>query len=73
MRFYEYESRRIVEQAGTGKGSALDVHPVGRRYRTLFGDRVEWWPKGFSSWIDYADANGYAAPRARRRAAASAH
>ena len=63
----------VVEQAGTGKGSALDVHPVGRRYRALFGDRVEWWPKGFSSWIDYADANGYAAPRARRRAAASAH
>jgi NAD-dependent SIR2 family protein deacetylase len=63
----------VVEQAGTGKRAAVDVHPVGRRYRALFGDRIEWWPQGFSSWIDHASANGFAAPRARRRAAAAPH
>jgi hypothetical protein len=62
----------VVEHAGTGKGAALDVHPVGRRYRALFGNRIDWWPKGFSAWIDHASANGFAAPRVRRRRAAAA-
>ncbi len=61
----------VVEHAGTGKGAALDVHPVGRRYRALFGDRVDWWPRGFASWIEHTSANGFAGPPARRRRAAA--
>jgi hypothetical protein len=61
----------VVEQAGTGKRAALDVHPVGRRYRALFGDRVEWWSRGFVSWIDHESTNRFAAPPRRRRRAAA--
>ena len=27
-------------------------HPVGARYRSLFGDDVKWWPKGFGEYVD---------------------
>ena len=61
----------VVEHTGSGNRAALDLHPVGRRYRALFGDQIDWWPRGFASWIDHAAANGFAAPRAQpaRRAA----
>ncbi|HEV8581724.1 MAG TPA: hypothetical protein VGX68_21865 [Thermoanaerobaculia bacterium] len=27
------------------------THPVGRRYRTLFGDGIDWHPEGMDSWL----------------------
>lgn len=49
----------VVEEAGTGAGATLARHPVGRRYRALFGDQIDWWPKGFAPWIEHAAANGF--------------
>jgi hypothetical protein len=53
----------VVEHAGKGRQAALDVHPVGRRYRALFGDKIDWWPRGFAPWIKHAAANGFAPTR----------
>lgn len=45
---------------GAGKVTVIDhdkemrgvrEHPVGRRYRALFGDRVAWHPEGFAAWV----------------------
>jgi hypothetical protein len=30
---------------------SIDVHPVGRRYRTLFGDGIDWHPEGLDPWL----------------------
>ncbi len=34
----------------------LDSHPVGRRYRTLFGDGIDWHPEGLDAWLPLAVA-----------------
>jgi hypothetical protein len=31
--------------------SPLGTHPVGRRYRTLFGDDIDWHPEGMDAWL----------------------
>jgi hypothetical protein len=31
-------------------------HPVGRRYRTLFGDGVDWHPEGLDAWLQQVRA-----------------
>jgi hypothetical protein len=33
---------------------ALAAHPVGRRYRTLFGDGIDWHPEGLDLWLPLA-------------------
>jgi NAD-dependent SIR2 family protein deacetylase len=30
----------------------LREHPVGRRYRSLFGDELDWHPEGFAAWLE---------------------
>jgi hypothetical protein len=57
----------VVEYA-TGAASALDRHPVGLRYRALFGDEIDWRPQGFQRWLSVAARSGFAPPRRRRRA-----
>jgi hypothetical protein len=32
----------------------LGAHPVGRRYRTLFGDNIDWHPEGMDAWLPMA-------------------
>jgi hypothetical protein len=32
----------------------LGAHPVGRRYRTLFGDSIDWHPEGLDEWLQRA-------------------
>jgi hypothetical protein len=32
----------------------LGDHPVGRRYRTLFGDNIDWHPEGMDMWLRLA-------------------
>jgi hypothetical protein len=49
----------VVEYAPNGP-AALDRHPVGQRYRALFGDRIDWQTTGFEAWIDGAAARGFA-------------
>lgn len=34
----------------------LRDHPVGARYRTLFGDRVRWFTSGFEGYLDSVPA-----------------
>lgn len=29
----------------------LQTHPVGRRFRTLFGDGIDWHPEGLNDWL----------------------
>jgi hypothetical protein len=29
----------------------LDAHPVGQRYRSLFGEAVDWQTAGFEEWL----------------------
>ena len=53
----------VVEHAWKRGQAALDVHPVGRRYRALFGDKIDWWPRGFERWIEHAGAKGFAPTR----------
>ena len=36
----------------------LASHTVGRRYRTLFGDGVDWHPEGLDMWLPQAQASG---------------
>jgi kumamolisin len=36
----------------------LADHPVGRRYRTLFGDGIDWHPEGLDAWWPMADQAG---------------
>jgi hypothetical protein len=50
----------VVEYAPNGRRARLDVHPVGQRYRALFGDRLDWRAEGFEAWIADAQANGFA-------------
>jgi hypothetical protein len=32
----------------------VDANPVGRRYRTLFGDGIDWHPEGLDAWLPLA-------------------
>jgi len=34
----------------------LGDHPVGRRYRSLFGEGINWYTKGFSDWVQHVGA-----------------
>ena len=53
----------VVEYA-TGVGAALDRHPVGLRYRALFGGDIDWRSEGFGAWTKAATPTGFApAPR----------
>lgn len=36
----------------------VQAHPVGRRYRTLFGDGIDWHPEGLNAWLPKAAAAG---------------
>ena len=37
---------------------ALEEHPVGLRYRTLFGSEVDWRTEGFGRWLDLHEQHG---------------
>lgn len=50
----------VVEFVPDG-APALADHPVGRRYRAVFDDRLEWRTEGFAAWIDDAEQEGYEA------------
>jgi hypothetical protein len=54
----EPQAITIVESA-KGSTARLDRHPVGRRYRALFGDGVDWCPDGFERWIRQAASRGF--------------
>jgi hypothetical protein len=36
----------------------LEQHPVGRRYRALFGDKLDWHPEGMDDWLCRAGGIG---------------
>lgn len=36
----------------------LASHSVGRRYRTLFGDGVDWHPEGIDKWLEQVEIDG---------------
>ena len=36
----------------------LDEHPVGLRYRALFGDEIDWRTEGFEAWLQRHDDLG---------------
>jgi hypothetical protein len=36
----------------------LASHTVGRRYRTLFGDGVDWHPEGLDNWLGQVQIGG---------------
>lgn len=46
----------VVEFDPAGRG--LRDHPVGARYRTLFGDALDWRTEGFGEWVDAHEAAG---------------
>jgi hypothetical protein len=39
------------------KGRAISAHPVGQRYRALFGDGIDFRTEGFSGWLDACRGN----------------
>jgi hypothetical protein len=41
----------VVEYSADGQDVALVDHPVGRRYRALFGDNVQWYARGLDAWL----------------------
>jgi hypothetical protein len=55
----------VVERA-SGPNSTLDRHPVGLRYRALFGDQIEWRREGFAAWTAAASRRDFE-PGPRRR------
>lgn len=38
----------------------LEQNPVGRRYRTLFGDGIDWHPEGMDAWLPQCKVGGAA-------------
>ena len=40
------------------KKRKIDEHPVGLRYRALFGDEIDWRTDGFEAWLQQHDASG---------------
>jgi hypothetical protein len=49
----------VVEYVPDGNRIGLAEHPVGRRYRALLGDQIEWRTEGFAAWIDEAATSGF--------------
>lgn len=47
----------VVEFDPDGRG--LRQHPVGTRYRTLFGDRLDWRTEGFGDWVTAHEKTGH--------------
>lgn len=47
----------VVEFDPGGRG--LRDNPVGTRYRTLFGDKLDWRTEGFGGWVDAHVAAGH--------------
>jgi hypothetical protein len=41
----------VVDYAKDGDAASLTEHRVGRRYRTLFGDGIDWHCKGLNAWL----------------------
>jgi hypothetical protein len=41
----------VVEFDATNPDITLGAHPVGRRYRSLFGDGIAWSARGLDSWL----------------------
>ncbi len=56
----------VVEHA-SGRDAALDKHPVGRRYRALFGPDIDWRTDGFEAWAAAAGPSKFAPSPARAR------
>jgi len=48
----------VVEYAGKRR-VPVDAHPVGLRYRALFGNGIDWHSTGFDAWIREAGQVGY--------------
>jgi SIR2-like domain len=44
-------SKQITVIEKDDKHQPLDVHPVGQRYRALFGDDIDFRTEGFSAWL----------------------
>jgi hypothetical protein len=44
------EQITVIEKKDTDR-RGLSVHPIGKRYRALFGDGVDFRPDGFSEWL----------------------
>jgi hypothetical protein len=44
----------VVDYDAANPGIALNNHPVGRRYRTLFGDGIAWFAGGLDGWLAQA-------------------
>jgi hypothetical protein len=59
------QSITVVEHAGARR-PRLDTHPVGRRYRALFGPKIDWRTDGFEGWIADAARAEFARRPARR-------
>lgn len=57
----EPENITVVEYSPEGPRE-LDAHPVGQRYRALFGEEIDWNTNGFEAWIDGAADRGFAPP-----------
>jgi hypothetical protein len=58
----------VVEYSAYGQDVALVDHPVGRRYRALFGDNVQWYARG----LDACLGDGAAPPQVARGGATAA-
>ena len=56
----------VVEYTA-GVATALDEHPVGLRYRALFGNEIDWRTDGFEGWMYHATRERFAPPPARTR------
>jgi hypothetical protein len=41
----------VIEYDSVNPDVSIGDHPVGRRYRTLFGDEVDWHACGFDAWL----------------------
>lgn len=46
----------VVELDKTVPPLRLEQNTVGRRYRTLFGDGVDWHPEGMDAWLPQCKA-----------------
>jgi hypothetical protein len=55
-----------VVESTTGVRAALERHPVGLRYRALFGDEIDWHPERFEKWMNKAAPSGFALASRRR-------
>jgi hypothetical protein len=44
----------VVEFDAVNPNIAMNAHPVGRRYRSLFGDGIAWSARGLKDWLETA-------------------